>query len=174
VVWYWGQEAYGAWRQGGMLIQLGRLDAAEGRFRHAAALHEQVLANFQDQMEYTNNLRAVRRDLANLLAAEGKRAPQTSQLGLKPHAEQNKAGKPSLGWFASTRVGFDPPCNLPEPASWSVIEAESFVVMAFATSACTNSSSDKPIGSETARRTKQSRQAVARQIRNCQPNGLRS
>ncbi len=97
VVWYWGQEAYGAWRQGGMLIQLGRLDAAEAKFRHAAALHEQVLVNFPEQMvEYTNHLRAVRRDLANLLAAEGKtaQAAQIQKMSLKDRMPSfNGAGK---------------------------------------------------------------------------------
>ncbi len=70
-----------------MLIQLGRLDAAEAKFRHAAALHEQVLTKFQGQMEYTNNLRAVRRDLANLLAAEGKKE-QAAQIANMPLDER--------------------------------------------------------------------------------------
>ena len=86
-VWYLHEAGYAAWRQGGMLVQLGRQDAAEARFRHAAALHEQALTDFPGQMDFKDRLRGIRRDLANLLAAEGKTA-QAAQIQNMPLDER--------------------------------------------------------------------------------------
>jgi serine/threonine protein kinase/tetratricopeptide (TPR) repeat protein len=70
--WYLHEEGYAAARQSEMLSRLGHLDAAEAMLRQAAALHEQALTNFPGQLDFEDRLRAIRRNLANLLTAEGK------------------------------------------------------------------------------------------------------